>query len=197
MKKILILFAHPAYQKSRVNKLLIQGLENMEGITFHDLYQEYPEMDIEVSVEQKLVKEHDVIIFHHPFYWYSAPAILKEWQDLVLQHGWAYGGHGKELKDKLYLQVLTTGARQQSYCEQGINRFTIRQLLVPFEQTAFLCQMKYLPPMVIYGTYTITKEEVLRQKEDYISLLKGLRDEQINFDDLSGKQYFNEYFINK
>lgn len=196
MKKILILFAHPAFQKSRVNKILIQGLQDIDGVTFHDLYQAYPEMDIEIKVEQKLVEEHDVIIFHHPFYWYSSPAILKEWQDLVLTHGWAYGSQGNALKGKLFLQVMTTGAGQETYCEKGHNRMTIRQLLAPFEQTANLCQMKYLPPMIIPGTYAITKEEVMKHKEDYKNLLVGLRDEKINLEDLVNKQFFNEYFKN-
>ncbi len=194
MKKILILFAHPAYQKSRVNKVLIKGLQDIEGVTFRDLYQVYPEMDIEVKDEQKLVEEHDIIVFHHPFYWYSSPAILKEWQDLVLTHGWAYGSQGNSLKDKLFLQVMTTGAGQETYCQQGHNKMTIRQLLAPFEQTANLCQMRYLPPMIIPGTYAITKEEVMKHKENYKNLLLGLRDEKINLDDLVNKQYFNEYF---
>lgn len=197
MNKILILFAHPAFQKSRINKILIEGLKDMEGVTFRDLYQIYPEMDIEVKVEQELMDQHDILIFHHPFYWYSTPAILKEWQDLVLQHGWAYGSQGTALKDKLFLQVLTTGAQQKAYCQQGYNKFSIRQLLVPFEQSVNLCQMKYLPPLVIHGTHTITKEEVLEHKDLYKKLLKGLRDEKINLDDLANKEYFNAYFINK
>lgn len=194
MKKILILFAHPAFQKSRINKILIQGLKDMEGVTFHDLYQAYPEMDIEVKVEQKLVEEHDVLIFHHPFYWYSTPAILKEWQDLVLQHGWAYGSKGTALKDKLFLQVLTAGGELKAYCEKGYNKFTIRQLLRPLEQTSNLCQMKYLPPLVVHGTYSITKEELLMHKSHYVKILEGLRDEKINLVDLESKEYFNEYF---
>ncbi|MDX2415036.1 MAG: NAD(P)H-dependent oxidoreductase [Bacteroidales bacterium] len=197
MKKILVLFAHPAFQKSRINKILIQGIDDMEGITFHDLYQAYPEMDIDVKPEQLLVDEHDVIIFHHPFYWYSAPAMLKEWQDLVLQHGWAYGSQGESLKDKMFLQVLTTGGEQKAYCTEGYNRFTIRQLLTPFEQTANLCKMKYLPPFVVYGTHSINKKEVLKQRNNYMDLLSGLRDEQINIDDLMTKEYFNDYFIIK
>ncbi|MCB0293189.1 MAG: NAD(P)H-dependent oxidoreductase, partial [Calditrichaeota bacterium] len=87
MKKILIIFAHPAFQKSRVNARLIEGLAQMEGITFHDLYQAYPEFDIDIAAEQQLLTGHDVIVFHHPFFWYSTPALLKEWQDLVLEHG--------------------------------------------------------------------------------------------------------------
>jgi len=172
---------------------LIQGLKGMEGITFHDLYQAYPEMDIEVQTEQELVEAHDIIIFHHPFYWYSTPAILKEWQDLVLTHNWAYGSQGNALKGKLLLQVITTGAPQEAYCQKGHNRFTIRQLLVPFEQTAFLCQMKYLPPLVIPGTYAISKEEVMSYKDHYRNLLTGLRDEIVNVDELMDKAYFNEY----
>ncbi len=194
MKKILILFAHPAFQKSRINKILIRGLQNMEGVTFHDLYQAYPEMDIEVKVEQKLVEEHDILIFHHPFYWYSSPAILKEWQDLVLQHGWAYGSGGNALKDKLFLQILTTGGELKAYCQKGYNRFTIRQLLTPFEQTSNLCQMIYLPPLVVHGTFSISKEVVMLYKKHYLELLEGLRDEKINLADLESKEYFNEYF---
>ena len=195
MKKILVLFAHPAFQKSRINKILIQGIDAMEGITFHDLYQAYPEMDIEVKHEQQLVDEHDIIIFHHPFYWYSAPALLKEWQDLVLQHGWAYGSHGESLNNKMFLQVLTAGGEQKAYCTKGYNRFTIRQLLIPYEQTANLCKMKYLPPFVVHGTHSISKEEVLKQRNNYMDLLSGLRDEQINIDDLMTKEYFNDYLL--
>lgn len=197
MKKILVLFAHPAFQKSRINKILIQGLDAMEGVTFRDLYQAYPEMDIDVVPEQQLVDEHDIIIFHHPFYWYNVPAILREWQDLVLQHGWAYGSKGEALKDKLFLQVMTTGGEQKAYCSKGYNRFTIRQLLTPFEQTAYLCKMKYLPPFVVHGTHSISKEEVLKQRNNYMDLLTGLRDEQFDTDDLMKKEYFNDYFLNK
>jgi len=196
MKKILILFAHPAYQKSRINKLLIEGLNDMEGVTFHDLYQWYPELDIEIKKEQKLVEEHDIIIFHHPFYWYSSPAILKEWQDLVLEHGWAYGGSGKALKGKCFMQVITTGGDISAYKKEGYNHFTIRHLLSPFEQTANLCQMKFLPPLVTYGTFSISKEAVLEQKEFYNKLLCGLRDDIININDLASLEYANDYLAN-
>jgi glutathione-regulated potassium-efflux system ancillary protein KefG len=194
MKKILILFAHPAFQKSRINKILIQGIKDLDFVTFHDLYQVYPEMDIDVKEEQKLVEEHDIIIFHHPFYWYSTPAILKEWQDLVLKHGWAYGSQGTALKGKSLLQVMTAGGERKAYCEQGYNKFTIRQLLTPFEQTANLCKMNYLPPFVVHGTHSITKEEVLFQKELFFKMLHDLANDQVNKEDLANKEYFNDYY---
>lgn len=194
MKKILILFAHPAFQKSRINRILIQGIGELDFVTFRDLYQLYPEMDIDVKTEQELVEEHDIIIFHHPFYWYSSPAILKEWQDLVLKHGWAYGSRGQALKGKSLLQVMTAGGERKAYCDQGYNKFTIRQLLTPFEQTANLCKMNYLPPFVVHGTHSITKEEVLYEKELFFKMLHDLANDGVNRDDLGNKEYFNDYY---
>lgn len=193
MKEILILFAHPAFQKSRVNKLLIKDIHKMEGITLHDLYQNYPEMDIDVNHEQKMLERHDIIIFHHPFFWYSIPAMLKEWQDLVLTHGWAYGSEGNALNGKLFLNVISTGGGKEAYCERGYNKFTIRQLISPIEQTANLCRMIFLPPFVVHGTHSITEEEVLRYQHEYHEILMLLRDEQINIKKAVSLNYLNDY----
>jgi len=193
LKKILILFAHPAFRKSRINKVLIDGIKDIEGVTLRDLYQLYPEMDINVEKEQELLNHHDVIIFHHPFYWYSTPPILKEWLDLVLEHGWAYGSHGNALKNKWFFNVMTTGGSQDAYCTKGYNRFTIRQLLAPLEQTAKLCKMHFLPPYVVHGTHSISKEGVLKHRENYSKLLTGLVNDEIDLKALEKMEYFNQY----
>ncbi len=91
LNQILILFAHPALEKSRVNRQLIRSIHGLDGVTIHDLYETYPDFNIQVKAEQDLLLAHDIIVFHHPFYWYSSPALLKEWQDLVLEYGFAYG----------------------------------------------------------------------------------------------------------
>ncbi len=84
MTKVLILFAHPALEKSRVNKPLLQLANTLENVTIHDLYELYPDFNIDVPHEQQLLLEHDIILWHHPLYWYHAPALLKQWIDLVL-----------------------------------------------------------------------------------------------------------------
>ena len=127
--RILVLFAHPAFHKSRVNRVLVQAIRAMEGITFHDLYESYPDFGIDVAKEQELLVAHDVVVFQHPFFWYSTPAILKEWQDLVLQHDWAYGHRGTALRGKTLFSVITTGGSEDAYCSKGQNRFTVRELL--------------------------------------------------------------------
>ena len=101
MARVLIVFAHPALEKSRVHRRLIASIPEDDRLTFHDLYERYPAFDIRVEHEQRLLLEHDVIVLQHPLYWYSAPPLMKEWLDLVLEHGWAYGSKGNKLKDKL------------------------------------------------------------------------------------------------
>ena len=75
--KILILFAHPVLERSRVNRRLLEAVADLPGVTVHDLYERYPTLNIDVEYEQALLLEHDIYVFQHPFYWYSAPAIAK------------------------------------------------------------------------------------------------------------------------
>jgi glutathione-regulated potassium-efflux system ancillary protein KefG len=181
-KKILILFAHPAMEKSRVNLHLAEAVKDLDGVYFHDLYQEYPDFHFDIDREQELLLQHDIIIFHHPFFWYSTPAILKEWQDLVLEHGWAYGSHGKALAGKVFMNVITTGGKESAYQEKGYNRFTMRQLLAPIEQTAILCNMVFLAPFIVHGTHSISPEDISRYKTDYIELIHALQEKRIDIE---------------
>lgn len=193
MAKILILFAHPALQKSRVNRVLIEGIGQLDGVTFHDLYQAYPELDIDVKFEQDLLGQHQVIVFQHPFFWYSAPAIFKEWQDLVLEHGWAYGSQGNALKDKLFFNIISTGGRTEAYTEHGYNHFTIRQLLAPIEQTANLCKMVFLPPFVVHGTHSISQDGVVAYRRQLFQLLALFRNDQVDIPAVRKLAYLNDY----
>ena len=155
--RVLILFAHPALQKSRINIRLAAAARPVPGVTFHDLYEAYPDFQINVAREQELLRAHDTIVFHHPFFWYSCPALLKEWMDLVLEYGFAYGPGGSALHGKTLVSALTTGGPASAYARTGYNRFTMAELLAPFEQTALLCGMKWLPPFVVPGTVRLTE----------------------------------------
>jgi glutathione-regulated potassium-efflux system ancillary protein KefG len=175
-RRILILFAHPALEKSRVNRELLAAARAVDRVTINDLYEAYPDFDVDVPREQALLAAHDVVVFHHPFYWYSTPALLKQWQDLVLRHGWAYGTEGTALRGKWLLPAVTTGGREAAYQQDGYNRFTVRQLLAPIEQTARLCGMVFLPPFVVHGTHRLTPDEVRAHARDYAAVLTALRD---------------------
>ena len=51
MAKTLILYAHLALEKSKVNRALKEEVENMESVTFHDLYELYPDFHIDIEAE--------------------------------------------------------------------------------------------------------------------------------------------------
>lgn len=194
--KVLILFAHPAFHKSKVNKLMVEGLSEIKGITFHDLYQEYPETDIDVKHEQKLLTEHDVIIFQFPVFWYSTPSILKEWQDLVLEHGWAFGSKGNELKGKLFLCSVTAGGPKSAYQVGSYHNHTINQLLSPLRQTSVLCKMNPLPPFVVHGSHAIEEYEIQTHKNELLKLLDEFTNNNFSYADAIKYDYLNDY-INK
>jgi glutathione-regulated potassium-efflux system ancillary protein KefG len=183
MRRVLVLFAHPVLERSRVNKRLVAEIDGLEGVFIHDLYEIYPSLNIDVKREQQLLLDHDVIVFQHPFYWYSAPAIMKEWQDLVLEHGWAYGKNGHHLKGKITMNAITTGGPESAYAKGGYNRFTIRELLTPWDQTAHLCGMRYLAPFVVHAALRITGDtDLTPQKATYRALIEALRDDHIDLD---------------
>lgn len=182
--KVLLLFAHPALEKSRVNRRLLQVARELPGVTVHDLYEAYPDLHVDIEREQQLLREHDAVVFQHPFYWYSTPAILKQWQDLVLEHGWAYGQGGTALTDKLTFNVVSAGGPEAAYHQGGYNVFTVRQLLAPWEATARLCHMRYLAPFVVFGALRLGAPAQIEPHADaYRQLLQALVDDRL---DLAG-----------
>src|SRR6266481_9722266 len=183
--RILVLFAHPALHKSRINRQLIATIRDLENVTINDLYEEYSDFYIDVKREQQLLIDHDIIVFQHPFYWYSSPAILKQWEDLVLEHGFAYGKNGTRLQGKLVLTAISTGGPSSAYQRDGYNYFTVRELLAPFEQTARLCGMTYLPPFVVPGVLWMNSQtELSAYGSVYQKALEALRDHTLDLSEL-------------
>jgi len=192
MKKILIIFAHPAFPRSKINAAMRGAVEDLDGVSFHDLYATYPDFLIDVADEQQLCQAHDVIIFQHPFYWYSAPAIMKEWLDLVLQYGWAYGVKGRALEGKYFLQALTAGGDEDSYRKQGLNTFTIGELTAPYRATANLCRMEWLPPFTVLGMHRGMSEETINSyAEEYRRVVTALRDGTLDIQKAKKHEYLN------
>jgi glutathione-regulated potassium-efflux system ancillary protein KefG len=181
MRRVLVLFAHPAFEKSRIHRRLLDAIADLEGVTVHDLYEVYPDFQIDVAAEQRRLLDHDVLVLQHPFYWYSAPALVKEWRDLVLEHGFAYGSRGTALTGKVMLNATTTGGPDAAYRPGGRNRFTMRQLLAPFDQTAVLCRMQYLAPFVIHGTHRLDLDDGMAPAQrQYRALIASLRDDTLD-----------------
>ena len=107
MARLLVYYAHPGHKYSRANSAMAEVAKKKKNVTFVDLYREYPRYDIDVDLEQQRLIDHDVIIFQHPLFWYSTPSLVKEWIDLVLEHGFAFGAGGDKLKGKVMMNATT------------------------------------------------------------------------------------------
>lgn len=152
--RILVVLAHPDLAQSRINRAMVEAVRDLPGVTLHDLYAAYPDGRVDVAREQALAAAHDVIVFQHPLYWYSAPGLLKEWQDRVLSWGWAYGPGGDALAGKIFFSAISTGGPREAYQAGGHNNFGIGELLRPFQQMAAFVRMRFAAPFVFHGALT-------------------------------------------
>ncbi|CAN7359744.1 NAD(P)H-dependent oxidoreductase [Caulobacter sp. LjRoot300] len=171
---VLLTLAHPALERSRANRALAKAAKGLEGVTFHDLYETYPDFAIDIEAEQEKLLAHDVVAVQFPLYWYSTPALLKEWFDLVWLHGFAYGIEGNALAGKRLFAACTTGGAAKAYHAHGYNRFSMDEFLRPLEQTAYLCGMVWETPFVVHGAATKDDEELKAEAQRYRARIASL-----------------------
>ncbi len=157
---VLVIAAHPNLRESRVNRRMFDAARSTAGVRVRDLYAKYPDYDIDVAAEQSAVVSARLIVLLHPLQWYSMPALLKLWVDEVLTYGWAYGSGGTALQGKDLWLVTTTGGPESSYHPRSYNRYFFDAFIPPYEQTAALCGMRFLPPLVLHGARRAGLEEV-------------------------------------
>lgn len=194
-KRVLVLYAHPSQRRSEVNAPMFADAQEVSGVTAIDLYGEYPTFNINIDIEQQRLIDHDVIVFQFPLYWYSTPSILKEWQDLVLEYGFAYGTDGHALRGKTFVCALSAGGKADAYQTDGYNHFTIRELLQPLEQMAAMTGMTYLPPFTLFGSRTAKEEQVIPQhRKKWKQLLSQLVNDDINIEKAQPLAKLNLYW---
>lgn len=193
MARVLVLFAHPRTDRSVANTALVAAARAIDGVELVDLYAEYPDFDIDIDREQRRLLESDSLVLQHPVYWYSSPALLKEWQDLVFEHGFAYGSEGTALAGKVMLQVATCGTAREAYRERGKYENELRTLFSPFEQTAKFCGMRYLAPFGVFSAEDAEEEKRLDSiVADYSRLLTALRDNTLNLEKAGAAPLLND-----
>ena len=105
MTTVLMVF-HDRLRQSKVNRALAQraSREDIADVVVRDMYALYPDFHIDVDEEHRVCGAADRLAFLFPFYWYSAPALMKLWEDAVFTPG---GRHGATM-DALLLPYRTT-----------------------------------------------------------------------------------------
>jgi glutathione-regulated potassium-efflux system ancillary protein KefF len=170
---VLVLAAHPNWRDSRINRRLLAAAQEFAGAHVRDLYALYPDYDVDVAAEQDAARDANLVVLLHPIQWYSMPSLMKLWLDEVLTYGWAYGPGGTALQGKDAWLVATTGGPEESYHPQSYNRYFFDAFLPPYEQTAALCGMRFLPPLLLHGAHRAGEEAVAQHVEVFAERLRS------------------------
>lgn len=170
---IVVYFAHLAIEHSVINRALCSAVRDLPQVDFRDLHELYPDFYIDAQSERAVLRAADLIVFQHPIYWYAAPAIFKHFVDTVWVRGFAYGPGGTALRGKDFLLVASTGALAEEYRPGGLHEHSFRELILPIEQTARFCGMRYLPPLVLHGGHSLPEEVVAQHAARYRRFLES------------------------
>jgi glutathione-regulated potassium-efflux system ancillary protein KefF len=170
----LLVYAHPYPDRSRANRALMDAVSDLPGVLVHSLYDLYPGFDIDVAREQELLSEHELVIWQHPMYWYSVPALLKHWFDKVLVRGWAYGPGANALRDKRCLWACTTGGDSSAFSSTGMHSFGFESFVPAIEQTARFCGMRWQAPTIVHAAHRVSPSELTRAAQEYRYKLERL-----------------------
>ena len=173
MSDILILAAHPDLDHSRVHRAMLKALNAVASphIAVRDLYRRYPDYNIDVAAEQRALEPARLLVLLHPLYWYGMPALQKLWFDEVLRFGWAYGPGQQALLGKDLWLATSTGGTAESYSASGENGYPIDAFLLPYAQSARLCGMNFLPPLLLHAAHRVADAELARHAEGFAQRL--------------------------
>jgi putative NADPH-quinone reductase len=139
MSKTLMILAHPKIEGSIGNKIISNTIANLDNTEVRHLDKLYPDFKIDIKAEQEALLNADTIIFQYPLFWYSTPAILKEWIDQVIQYGFAFGKDSYNLADKKIIVSFTIGSPIKDYPAEIIQKITFA-----FQGLASYCKMNYV-----------------------------------------------------
>lgn len=174
--KTLLIFAHPAYERARLNPAMLDAAAALPDVAIRDLYELYPDFAIDVPEEQRMLVEHDLIVLQFPLYWYSCPSLLKEWLDLTFLHGFAYGERGHAVDGKTLLCAVTTGGPGPAYAPGGRCGHGLEDFLLPWRETAKLCRMKWAPPFSVHAAALLSVDDLAAETRRYADHLTILAD---------------------
>ena len=171
--EILVIVAHPSLEQSRANQRLMSTALQLSHVRVHDLYALYPDYLIDVAAEQAALNSAKLVVWQHPIHWYGMTPMMKLYLDEVLAFNWAYGPTGDALRGKDVWLVASTGGPEDSYHPTSYNRYLFDAFLPPYEQTAALCGMRFLQPMLLHGAHQLSEVALAEHAAVYAQRLSS------------------------
>lgn len=146
-----LILAHPFFDASRANRALIDAVRDLPDLQIADLYALYPNGEIDGAAETERLLAADRLILQFPMQWYSTPALLKQWFDVVLTPMfYVTPDVGAELAGRPIMLAVTTASEEEAYSPTGRNGFTVTELFRPIEATARRAGLIWEEPFMLF-----------------------------------------------
>lgn len=181
--KTLVLVSHPEYDNSMTEAFLKQCQSDIENVDWVVLDNIQKDFIFDKEQEQQRLAQYDRILFQFPMYWYSAPALVKKYEDDVFTKNFIAHEQEGALKGKEMGIITTLGDPIKDYQVGGREGFSISELLKPYQAIAQRGQMKFLKPFVISQFAYMTDAQKEKLLIDYRSYLTN-----DNFDSFTSLQ---------
>lgn len=174
----LVIVAHPNKEKKSINQTWKETLENrFELVTVHDLYNTYPDSDIDVKKEQDLLNQHEHIVFQFPLYWMSYPPLLQKWLDQVFTNNYVLEGESA-LKGKVFGLAVSCGQPKEIFSKNGPVGYTLEEVNTHLKAVIHIVGGKFFGIHAIYDTDNIDNfAQVAENADEYITFVEKLEKE--------------------
>ncbi|CAH1666348.1 NAD(P)H oxidoreductase YRKL / Flavodoxin 2 [Hyphomicrobiales bacterium] len=177
MTKTLILLFHRDLSASKANAALAAAAGELPGVDVVDMAALYPDgidMARDGAHEASRLLSADRVVLQFPIQWYSTPALLKAWQDVVLTRMFymAYEQEGRLLEGTPLMIAATAGNVPEAYAPGGRNMFPMIELLAPLRATAHRCGLGWSAPFILYEADKLAPEALEKAAADYKARLE-------------------------
>ena len=115
LKKVVVLLAHPNMENSQANKALFDAIKDIEDVAIFNLYEMLEQDILNMDAWSRIISHANAVVYQFPFYWMSAPSLLKKWQDGIF----TYLAKTPAVAGKPLLVATTTGSEFDAYRSGG------------------------------------------------------------------------------
>ncbi len=168
----MVLFAHPYFEHSTTNVRLLECYDELDNVTFRDLYEDYPDFHIQPFRERKRIVEYDRIIFHFPIIWFGLPPLLKLWIDEVFDMRWVSENGINILSGKDALIITSVGGREVNYTKEGKYETEVEELLSGLKVSLKVNNINLKKIHIIYNADNLNDTELNLLSEELAETLK-------------------------
>lgn len=166
MKTTTLWFSHPNQDKSIVNKMILEKITCSNLVlNIRNLDQLYLDFNIDVPIEQNILRQTDRIILLFPIYWLGMPSLLTHWREKVFLKDFAYtdpfSNKASELKDKELIVIMTLGAPESAYSKDAFIQEEFSQYTKWIEAMAHFTEMKLQKIYPFFRANITDKQDIL------------------------------------